>query len=131
MSLPFGFKDGRMFARIRFWRAAHRETFSGVQWFRLFGSLRNIPSPEQGASMRMRSKKFGSLANCLGSVWVTITFGFPQRVIFSASILALDWMTSLVMRMLPLGILAAMRVLFPPGAAHKSRMVSGFSCGIV
>ena len=78
-------------SRIEAWRAAHIFTFSTLHSAEAAGSFRNIPSPEQGASTRIRSKYPGNLpASVSESVLVTIQLRIPRRSTFWDSIPALS-----------------------------------------
>ena len=53
--------------------------FSGVQSLARASSLRNIPSPEHGASRMILSKNSGNaLVNFAGVSFATKTFGMPK-----------------------------------------------------
>ena len=92
------------------------------------GFLRNMPSPEQGASTRIRSKRFCSFEKADGSLFVTTLFATPHFAIFSARVAALDEITSLLTSS-PLSFIRSARwVDLPPGAAHKSKTLFG-ACG--
>src|SRR5690606_1092445 len=58
-------------------------TFASDHASILSSSLRNIPEPEHGASTTNRSKNPGNLRKAVGSLFVTTTFGYPQRIKFS------------------------------------------------
>ena len=77
----------------------------------------------------MMSKKPSRHANALGSTLVTTTFGSPHKAMLSARTEALERITSLETRRKPFPKAirndAARSVLFPPGAAHKSRTLTG------
>ena len=83
------------------------------------GSLRNMPSPEQGASIRILSNQPGKqAASRSGSSLQTRALPIPNNSRFFNSAFALEALTSLETR-IPCPFKAAPRaVLFPPGAAH-------------
>ena len=93
-------------------------------------SLRNIPSPEQGASTRILSKYSGiRAASFSGSSLETQMPGRPNSSRFFSRALALELLMSLAKRRpVPLSF-APSSVLFPPGAAHRSRTRSPGSTG--
>ncbi|MNP25740.1 hypothetical protein D3C76_1185620 [compost metagenome] len=90
-----------------------------------FGSFRNMPSPEQGASSIIRSKACGKRADsCSGVAQVTRVFLMPRRSTFSARIFARSgWISLEIKRPCPC-IKPAICVVLPPGAAARSRTVS-------
>ncbi len=88
-------------------------------------SFLNIPSPEQGASTNIRSKKLGRELKSLGSLFVTTELGLPNFTIFSERILARWRIISLLTKRLPLGKDESKLIDLPPGAAHKSRQFTG------
>ena len=89
------------------------------------GSLRNIPSPEHGASQMIRSNMAPSGWKSDAQLFVTIVLGFPHLVIFSARMLALCLTISLAISTEHRGSAEMASVDFPPGAAHRSRTVEG------
>ena len=87
--------------------------------------MRNIPSPEQGASTSTRSKKPGNLA-ARRSVFslVTMALATPMRSMFRARIFARAGLYSLQSSSPCPSILPAIWVDFPPGAAQRSQIRS-------
>src|SRR5690554_3698357 len=83
-------------------------------------SLRNMPSPLQGASTTIKSKRPSNAEKADGSLRVTTWFTCPHLAIFSAKTLARDLMTSLLTSKPLPAKKADIRVLLPPGAPHKS-----------
>ena len=62
-----------------FWISESSMDFSGVQSLARASSLRNIPSPEHGASRMILSKNSGNaLVNFAGVSFATKTFGMPK-----------------------------------------------------
>ena len=84
--MPPGFRQGQISAIILRCRCRQISTFSGLHSLMATGSLRNIPSPEQGTSVNITSKKSSSGVKSDGSLLVTTTSGCPHLVRFSASI---------------------------------------------
>src|SRR5665647_2830136 len=89
------------------------------------GSLRNIPSPEQGTSVSTISKKPVIFEKAVASLCVVTTLGSPHLIRFSARILARNRFNSLATNKLSSGRQDASSVDFPPGAAHKSNTFKG------
>ena len=109
-------------SRISACLLAHMRTFSGLQCSSASSSLRNIPSPEHGASTTMRSKKRGKRdASCCGVSLVTSALRTPIRSRFADRTFALSGWISFATRIPSPCRQAASFVLFPPGAAHRSR----------
>ena len=80
-----------------------------------------MPSPEQGASTSMASKHSGqSAASLRGSAQVTTALAAPMRSRLPASAWALEGSGSLDTSRPRLFSAAAIWVLLPPGAAHRS-----------
>ena len=101
--------------------AAHWATRAAECWARAAGSLRNIPSPEQGASTRMRSKKAGrAAATRSGLSFRTTALATPirSRLLFSTSARAATY--SLATSSPCPARAAASWLLLPPGAAQRS-----------
>ena len=122
---PAGFSACHTDCKISFCLWAHISTFSKLHSVMAVSSLRNIPSPEQGASTRIRSNCSPLSPICCGVLLVTITSGFPHLVRFSAKIWARPLWISFVTNRLPLGSHEQTCVDLPPGAAHRSRTVTG------
>ena len=108
-------------------RAAQKSTVSGDQSSTAFSSLRNIPSPEQGTSVTMRSKT-GFPEKADGSRETTPTRGSPQVRTFERRMPKRFRITSLARRekRSPKRSRreAARSVVLPPGAAQRSRTVT-------
>ena len=84
----------------------------------------NIPSPLHGASTKHTSKQFAYAFATFSVVsFVTITFFNPILSTLEKSILLLEKSISLL-TIKPLGILFAIWIVFPPGAAHRSSTYS-------
>ncbi len=123
-STPPSRRAGHTSAIMRLWRSAHISTTSGDHSRTACGSLRNIPSPEHGTSARIMSKHPVILPSAAGAAEVTFTCGSPHRVTLSSSTAALRRTTSLAVREnaspYAMRMEAAMSVVLPPGAAHRS-----------
>ena len=124
--MPPGFRLGQTSAIILRCRCQQISTFSGLHSSTATGSLRNIPSPEQGTSVRITSKKEGKAEKSAGSLFVTTTSGCPHFVRFSAKICDRFRITSLATSKLPSGNTLRAWVDFPPGAAQRSSITTGF-----
>ena len=113
---------------ISFWRVAHIATFSRLHSFTASGSFLNIPSPEHGASTCIAWKKFGKCAVSVKlSSFVTIAFFIPIRSMFCDKILLLCVFISFDTRSPLSPKYVESSVLFPPGAAQRSRtLMPGF-----
>ena len=84
-----------------------------------------MPSPEQGASTRILSKNAGKRsASASGSALVTTALATPIRSMLRESTCAREGTGSLHTSSPCPPISAAICVLLPPGAAHRSRMRS-------
>src|SRR5512136_285791 len=81
----------------------------------------NIPSPEQGASTRIKSKKPCKPENADGSFLLITVFETPHFLMFSARIDALELITSFETSSPSCPIREERCVLLPPGAAQRSR----------
>ena len=103
----------------------HCSTFAGLHSAMAFGSLRNIPSPEHGTSVSTTSNRAFAFTKSRGYRFVTAHRGCPHFVMFSKSAIALALIGSLLTNELPLGSTAMAAVLFPPGAAHRSSILTG------
>ena len=123
--MPPGFRQGQISAIILRCLCQQISTFSGVHSSIATGSLRNIPSPEQGTSVRMTSKKDGKAEKSAGSLLVTTTSGCPHFARFSAKTCERFRMTSLATSRLPSGSTLRAWVDFPPGAAQRSNIIAG------
>ena len=102
-------------------KAAHWATSAAECCRSASGSLRNIPSPEQGASTRMRSKKAGrASAIRSGLSFRTTAFATPirSRLFFNTSARAGTY--SLATSSPAPFMAAASWLVLPPGAAHRS-----------
>ena len=85
----------------------------------------NIPSPEQGASTNILSKYPSNLsASFSGASLTTTAFFIPNSSTFFTNALALDALMSLLTSSPSPFSFAPSSVVFPPGAAHKSRTLS-------
>ena len=126
---PPGFSIIAAFSRISCCRPAQRRTFSGLHSVIAVSSLRNIPSPEHGASTMIPSKNAGKyFVSRPESSFVTTAFRIPMRSIFCERIFARAGWISLLTRSPSPPSLAAACVDFPPGAAQRSRIISP-GCG--
>ena len=104
---------------------AHSSTFCVLHCSHASSFFRNIPSPEHGASTMILVKySLKCSARRCGVSFVTTALAIPMRSIFSERIFARAGWISLLMRIPLPAITAAICVLFPPGAAHKSRIRS-------
>ena len=84
-----------------------------------------MPSPEQGASVRMASKVSGHRAASFpGSADTTAACMAPMRSRFPARALARAGSGSLEISAPKSPMAVAIWVLLPPGAAHRSRITS-------
>ena len=124
---PPGFKAGQISERMRRWRCQQMSTFSKLHSSTATWSLRNMPSPEQGTSVRITSNKWVRSVKSAGSLFVTTTSGCPHFIKFSANICERFRITSLATNKLPSGKALRQRVDFPPGAAQRSSITTG-SC---
>ena len=86
---PPGFRHCQMSESISRCLSWHMATFAVLHSSIDCGSLRNIPSPEHGASQMIRSNMGPSGWKSDAQLFVTIVLGLPHLVIFSASMLAL------------------------------------------
>ena len=101
--------------------AAHCATRAGLCWAMAAGSLRNMPSPEQGASTSTRSNQPGSAsARRPGVSFVTTALVTPMRSRFWRRISARAGTYSLASKSPCPARAAASWLLLPPGAAHRS-----------
>ena len=108
-------------SRISSCLSAHSCTFSGDHSRVASSFLRNIPSPEQGASTRMQSKYSTKISDSFWGVsLVTQALRTPMRSIFSDKILARAGWISLQTSSPSPPKAPAIWVDFPPGAAHRS-----------
>ena len=123
--VPPGFSIDAASSNISFCLAAHIFTWSSLHCFTASSSLRNIPSPEQGASTAIRSKNCTkNFARLPASSFVTTQFPTPIRSMFWERIFARPGWISLDRRKPSPFNLEAMWLDFPPGAAHRSSMFS-------
>ena len=131
-SLPPGARHLTASFKISFCLAAHIATFSVLHSESAASSLRNIPSPEQGASTTTRSKNPGkSSAIFSGVSFKTSALEIPIRSIFSDKIFTRDGWISFAIKIPSPASASPSAVAFPPGAAHKSRTFSpGFACAM-
>ena len=131
--MPPGASAGQTSAIMRLCLAWHKATLSSDHCSTACASLRNIPSPEQGTSATITSKKPGRAAKAFGSSEVTATWGSPHSATFPASTPALDFITSFATSRKPSPAVsrndAAKSVVLPPGAAQRSSTLSGLSDG--
>src|SRR5688572_32673204 len=102
--MPSRFNAGQISFKILFCRFEHKSTLSGDHSLAASGSLRNSPSPEQGASTTMTSKKAPRRWKSLGSLLVTTEFGQPHFIMFSSRIGTCDLITSFETRRLSFDI---------------------------
>ena len=124
-STPPGFTIFAASSRIIACLSAHIFTFSRLHSSLAASSLRNIPSPEQGASTRTRSKKDGNGAAIRSGFSLQTTQpATPIRSTFWDRMRARSPMISLETNSPCPCIRPAICVLFPPGAAHRSRIRS-------
>ena len=125
MRMPPDFKQGQISVTMRRWRCQQISTFSPLHSLTATGSLRNIPSPEQGTSVNMTSKKSVKEEKSAGSLLVTTTPECPHFVRFSANTCERLRITSLATSRLPAGNTLRACVDFPPGAAQRSSITTG------
>jgi len=111
-------------------RKAHCLTASGDHSPTAASSLRNRPSPEQGASTSITSKTGPRRPTSTASFRVIITWGLPHLVRFSCKMRARLPTTSLATSKLFSGNRDKARVDLPPGAAHKSSIRYGSADGV-
>ena len=124
-SLPPAFNIPAAASRISSCLFAHSSTFCILHSRHASSFFLNIPSPEQGASTRILSKYCSNRsAKVSGASFRTSALQIPILSIFSDKILALAGCISLHTKSPCPRISAAICVLFPPGAAHKSRILS-------
>ena len=133
--MPPSAKEGHTSATILLCLAWQSDTFSTDHCSTAPLSFLNMPSPEHGTSAIIISKKPGRDEKAAGSALVTITFGSPHNATLSARTPALVFMTSLdTSRNESPNTLrndAARSVVFPPGAAHRSRTLKGLDAGLI
>lgn len=86
INIPPDFRQGQMSEIILRCRCRQISTFSELHSPTATGSLRNMPSPEQGTSVNITSKNSSNGVKSDGSLLVTTTSGCPHLVRFSASI---------------------------------------------
>ena len=133
-STPSLRKDGHTSASILLWRPSHKATLSSDHCCCACSSFLNMPSPEHGTSATMISKYPVSEANARGSSHVTTTLGSPHKATLSARTPTRAFMTSFAtsMKLSPHAWRtdAAISVVFPPGAAHKSSTLNGRDVGM-
>ena len=124
-SRPPGFNISAAQSKISACLAAQFSTFSGLHSSQASSFLRNIPSPEHGASTKMRSKYSRKLSESFcGVSFVTSALHTPMRSMFSDRIFALaGWISLQTISPSPC-MEHAICVLLPPGAAHRSKMRS-------
>ncbi len=102
-------------------RLAQAKGKSTLQCIMAAGSLRNIPSPEQGASTSTRSNAPGrALANRAGGSHRTTAFVTPMRSRLRLNSFARAGTGSLANSSPQPRIRSAIWAAFPPGAAHRS-----------
>ena len=101
--------------------AAQRRTSASLCWRRACGSLRNMPSPEHGASTSTLSNQPGSAAAMrAGASFSTTAFAASMRSRFELRIFALAASYSLATKSPCPPNAPASCALLPPGAAHMS-----------
>ena len=101
--------------------AAQRCTSAWLCWRTACGSLRNMPSPEHGASTSTLSNQPGSAAAMrAGASFSTTAFATPMRSRFDFKIFALAASYSLATKSPRPPSAPASWALLPPGAAHMS-----------
>jgi hypothetical protein len=116
-------------ARIFACRTAQARGLSCVHARRASGSLRNMPSPEQGASTSTASKASGHFSASLsGDSLTTAAFVDAQPLQVSGQRPGAGRTISLATRAPRPPIRAAICDAFPPGAAHRSSTTSP-GCG--
>src|SRR3989339_614670 len=110
--------------KILFCRAAQVFTLSSLHSLIATGSLRNIPSPEQGASASIKSNCRPTAlqyeATSEASLLVTSTRWFPHFKRFSFKGATLFLTISLATIYEFNGSIETRCVVLPPGAAHRS-----------
>ena len=126
-SNPPGRRESHISDNMARWRATQVFTFDGDHIETARASLRNIPSPEHGASTTIISKNSLKGAKSAGSLRVTTALGAPHFIIFSASTPARRGIGSLATNREPSGNRESAWVDFPPGAAQRSSIRTGAS----
>ena len=124
---PPGFRQCHISRTMRRWRCQHSVTFSTLHSSTATGSFRNMPSPEQGTSVRITSNNSPNGTKSAGSLFKTTVPGCPHFVTFSASTCTRLRITSFATSRLPSGKTERASVDFPPGAAQRSSITTG-SC---
>ena len=108
-------------SRISSWRSAQPAGLPACHSPMASAWRRNMPSPEQGASTRMRSKYAGKRgASWSGMAQVTTALATPMRSMLRERICARAGTGSLHTSRPRPCMSAAIWVLLPPGAAHRS-----------
>src|SRR3989338_3397641 len=96
----------------------------------VFGVLLNVPSQEQGASIRILSnskpESLRRLHKAVPCFFVIMIFDAPQRSVFEARIFTLPSLISLAIIVPWFSIFAEICVVFEPGEAQRSRTNSPF-----
>ena len=124
-SFPPGFSMEMALAIISFWILPKYSGRVSSQVLATFGSFRNIPSPEQGASTKILSKNSGKYPERRPGVsFVTMEFRIPKSSRLRRSAFARELLMSLATRKPFPCSFAPRAVAFPPGAAHRSRTYS-------
>ena len=128
--MPPGFSIRAAWRMMFFWMLLKNSGPCSSQAFTIFLSLRNIPSPEQGASISILSKYSGKYCSSLpGSSLSTSILPIPKTSMFLRSPLALELLISLATSIPCPFSLAPSSVALPPGAAHTSSTLSPGSTG--
>ena len=123
-------EDGHASRTIESCRVAHIFTASSLQSSRATSSLRNIPSPEQGASTATTSNQPSNCAKCSGALLVTNTLPIPHLRTLSAKTLARERTYSFATTNPSSPTAVEYMVVLPPGAEHisKTRLPCKSSC---
>ena len=130
--MPPGWSISAAFRESWRWIRESSRDFSGVQSLASASSLRNIPSPEQGASRMILWKNSGKLfASFSGFSFATKRLEIPNSSRLRRRARALEVLMSLATRSPCPCNAAPAAVAFPPGAAQRSRTYSPGFTGIL
>ena len=128
---PPGWSMSAAFKQSCFWIWESSWDFSGVQSLARASSLRNMPSPEQGASRMILWKNSGKFFTIFsGFSLATKRLGIPKSSRLRRRALALVVLMSLATRRPAPFRADPTAVAFPPGAAHMSSTYSPGSTGM-
>ena len=119
--MPPGFSMEIACFTISFCIFAHSGGFSSLQTRAASGFLRNMPSPEHGASTRILSKYAGNCSAIFaGTSFKRKEFGIPITSMFFRSAFTLEALMSFATRSPSPNSFAPSSVALPPGAAQRS-----------